>query len=128
MKVPIHKIDTLIARTHQLLPDYPPELIASIVLHQFSEILSYLTLPTHPALLVRKLGSFYPSLPSVEHQIKMAIARYRLYKNPKYYKILPTLWKIRRQAQEYKKFSSYKKRFGSWHYKQKTTLPPDPQN
>lgn len=107
---------------HELsdLTKYPPHIVSDVIAHYFSDIKAFLNSPSHARYRLPYLGQLHGNIKSVEHYLKFLIKKMREDPSDKLKESFRIFWRYRRMLQKSKELTSYKKRFGTWHWKKKT--------
>ncbi len=116
----IKNTSLLIDETAKTL-NYSTEVVKDVVLHQFNDIKSFLKKPTHAKYRIGYLGTLVGNIRSVNSYLHSLIRKMRVLQTPELMEEFRLFWRYRRMLQEDTYLSSYKKRFGTWHWK-KTSL------
>jgi hypothetical protein len=108
----------LITETSKLI-DYPESVIKDVILHQFMDVKNFIKKPTHARYRLYYLGNLHGNIKSVNAYLQTLIRKLRTSPSEELKEEFRLFWKYRRMLQEDKDLSSYKKRFGTWHWKKK---------
>lgn len=112
----VKNILPLITETSTLI-DYSESVIKDVILHQFMDVKNFIKKPTHARYRLYYLGNLHGNIKSVNAYLQTLIRKLRASPADKLKEEFKLFWKYRRMLQEDKELASYKKRFGSWHWK-----------
>ncbi len=108
----------LLTETSKII-DYPEHVIKDVIFHQFMDIKNFMKKPTHARYRLYYLGSLYGGIKSVNHYLNTLIKKLRVNPTEELKEEFRLFWRYRRMLQHDTEKASYKKRFGSWHWKKK---------
>lgn len=114
----IKNVKEIIKQTGAIL-DYPEEVIQDVIFAQFKDLKNFLNSPDIAKYRLIYLGSFRGKPKAIDEYLRKLIRRLREEPTEELKEEFRTFWKYRKMLQEDKELSSYKKRFGTWHWKSK---------
>lgn len=114
MKIRHSNISGLIKATSELIA-MPEHIVEHVVLHQFKMLSDFFDKPTHPAIRLDHLGSFYISKNALFHAFSTIKRRYKKTPTDKDLVKLKFIISVRHLSYIYSNLKNFKKRFGSWH-------------
>jgi hypothetical protein len=112
----IKNILPLLAETAKVI-DYPEDVIRDVIFHQFLDVKNFIKKPTHARYRLYYLGNLYGNIKSVNGYLTTIIGKLRVERTDALIEEFRLFWRYRRMLQQDKELASYKKRFGSWHWK-----------
>jgi hypothetical protein len=99
------------------LTNYSESVIKDVILHQFMDVKNFIKKPTHARYRLYYLGNLHGNIKSVNAYLHTLIKKLRDNSTEELKEEFRLFWKYRRMLQEDEYLSSYKKRFGTWHWK-----------
>lgn len=102
------------------LTNYPQHVVKDVIFQQFDDIKSYIHKPTHSGYRLFYLGALQGNIKSVNKYLRILIGYLRETPTEELKQEFRIFWNFRRLLQQDKTKMSFKKRFGTWHWKKRT--------